>query len=198
MTTSFFERLRFVIALKKMSQKHLSEQLGVDKGTISRWRKKPPSIGNVMKICEVIGCNYEWLADGTGEPFPGVVQRAKIGAAELARQGVQIWPSLAEQDAGYNVQPSREDQDRKESINEEEAVEQTLYVLRSNTVYRGALLSNIRAFFRGVKKEEEMEGIGELLLKMQEKHESDMRELKELIKAKNEIDPQKRDKIANS
>lgn len=88
METSFIERLQLVIALKKISQKDLSELINVDQGTVSRWRRKPPSVANIVKICQVLGCDFNWLNYGTGEPFPSVVQQSKVGLAHLKEMGV--------------------------------------------------------------------------------------------------------------
>ena len=67
-----------------------------------------------------------------------------------------------------------------EAIDEDEAIEQTRYVLRSDTVYRGALVSNIRAFYQGVRREEEMAGVDEQMIDMQNKMDMMMQMLESL------------------
>ncbi len=65
----------------------------------------------------------------------------------------------------------------------EESFSMTIEVLESQTVYRSALASNVRAFHQAVKMEGEMHGVKDELQKMKEQHEADMAELKEMIRA---------------
>lgn len=186
MPSTFFERLQRIIAVKKMSQKRLSELLGVDQGTVSRWRKKPPSMANVVKICEEIGCDFNWLANGTGDPFPSVLQGARFAAKALANQGVPIRQVLAEQ-------RSADQPEQDEHFSMTEMVTMTVAVLESKTVYRSALALNIRAFHEAVQGEEEMGKVRDEVAELRK----EIRELREDLSVKRTEQAQKRDSQAN-
>lgn len=95
--------------------------------------------------------------------------------------------------------PEQDSQDDLFPFSEEEALEQTRYVIRSKTVYRSALLSNIRAFYQGVRREEEMEGMEKRMARMEDKHDADMAELKLLLRqALSHVDEQHLEKKSAS
>ena len=77
---------------------------------------------------------------------------------------------------GIAYQPETENPDGE--VSEEEIVNQTLAVIRSKTIYKSALLSNVRAFYQGVKREEEMVGINERINQMQKAMDTDRQEMK--------------------
>jgi len=125
--------------------------------------------------------NIDWLMTGKGQmatikndmyPFGFPENKNQQGNVRFSvsnRNGNEkvvatIQPGKTETDQGKNQQPSSEDQ---ETIDEEAMVEQTRHILRSETVYRGALVSNIRAFYQGVKREEEMAGLETRITQMQ-------------------------------
>ncbi|GEM_PF-1919538 len=93
--------------------------------------------------------------------------------------------------------PGEQVEASSQEISEEDAIEQTRYVIRSNTVYRSALLSNIRAFYQGVKREEEMLGVNERLEQMESKHALEMSSMQEkldrLLQAVGAAAPEKRE-----
>lgn len=149
---TFKKRLQYVIDMKNFSQRDLAGRLGVNEARVSEWlsgKISSPRRSTISRLSSILGCDVGWLANGTGEPFPGVVQRARIGAAELGRQGVPIWQALVaepipdKQPAG----PSRT-----------EMLLMTSRVLESNTVFRPALASNIEAFFQAVVGERAKQG----------------------------------------
>lgn len=75
-----------------------------------------------------------------------------------------------------------------ESFDEDQAIEQTRYVLRSDTVYRSALVSNIRAFYQGVKREEEMQGVEHNMKEMKDQ----LNRLEKMIESLGGLIPEKR------
>ncbi|MGV0961837.1 MAG: helix-turn-helix domain-containing protein [Limnohabitans sp.] len=115
MNILFFDRLQVLIALKKISQKQLSELIGVNERTVSRWRNKEPDIKNIVAISEATGCDLNWLRTGEGTPFQtndypasGLVRinsgmKPKILADNEMREPetkmVRMYRELAEMDA---------------------------------------------------------------------------------------------------
>lgn len=101
MENSFIERLRMVIALKKITQKKLSELIGVNERTVSRWRKTPPDLANVLAICDVTGCRFEYLNEGIGPMFGDNGQQEDFckRAQEKGSVGGKGYRELAELDA---------------------------------------------------------------------------------------------------
>lgn len=77
-----------------------------------------------------------------------------------------------------------------EEIPEEELIFMTRNVLRSNTVYRAALASNIRAFNQAVEGEKEMDD----MRKSMERMESGMNEMRDMMRQllARELDEKKR------
>lgn len=69
----FKERLQNLIDLKKISQRDLAENLRTNEARISEWltgKVSKPRRTTIIKIAEYFHCSTDWLADGTGEPFP--------------------------------------------------------------------------------------------------------------------------------
>ena len=56
-------RLKVVLAEKKRTNKWLSEQLGVDPATVSKWctNSAQPNLENLMEIAKVLEVNVEEL-----------------------------------------------------------------------------------------------------------------------------------------
>jgi len=56
-------RLKIVLVEKKRSNKWLSEQLGKDPGTVSKWCTNTcqPSLEMLLKIASILGVNYTEL-----------------------------------------------------------------------------------------------------------------------------------------
>lgn len=125
-----------------------------------------PTLGKIEKIARACNVTVGWLADGEGGPV---------------MQGTEQKTNISETET---------------DIPEQEIVDQTLYVIRSKTIYKSALLSNVRAFYQGVKREEEMQGVNEKLEQMEKKNDRAMEELKRLIL--NQGAQQKRDSAANA
>lgn len=56
-------RLKVVLAEKKITNKWLAEQLGKDQGTVSKWctNKCQPDLANLMKIAELLNVDLNEL-----------------------------------------------------------------------------------------------------------------------------------------
>lgn len=72
----FFERLQEVIDKKNLTQAELSAISGIEKATISRWKKltgnQLPGKRSLERIVLASGCTIEWLREGKGPMFqPG-------------------------------------------------------------------------------------------------------------------------------
>jgi hypothetical protein len=167
---------RVWLATGLRNQTELAHQLDIRPASISDAKKR----GNfpadwTIKLSLIYRINSIWILTGEG---PMMIEGAPV------------------------TKPQTEG--KEAPLSDAEALEQTAYILRSKTVYRGALLSNIRAFHQGVKREEEMQGVQETLAKMQAKYDADtarrdadMEELKRLIRDGGAA-PEKRDPAANA
>lgn len=69
MESSFWERLQRVMFEKKINQTELSDLVGIDNGTISRWKRRStaPKNSSIKKISEKLGCSFDWLKTGEEE-----------------------------------------------------------------------------------------------------------------------------------
>jgi transcriptional regulator with XRE-family HTH domain len=132
---------------KNISQVDIVGRTGTNKSTVSLWFNGhvKPNQKSIRMLADFIGCRYEWLATGDGSPFPP----QKDGED-------YVMPLKLEEECGEYRSGPNED---KGVLNENELIGQTKDVLRSNTVYRGALASNIKAFHKAVRGEKEMEDI---------------------------------------
>ncbi len=73
MASTFAERLRRLIDDKKISQAAVARGLEISPTRIIEWLSgevKKPQRKTLYKLCDFFGCDFEWLKDGTGEPFP--------------------------------------------------------------------------------------------------------------------------------
>jgi len=177
---SFSERFQHLIDSKKMSQADVSRALGFTEGMVSNFlsgKTKNPIRKTILKIADYFTCSPDWLATGEGEPFP-----------DTTLQAVDNW--LANEDRGFSelsehenaiamariVRKGRETMgvakkpDKEFSITE--MLEDTRIVLESDTVYRQALASNIRAFKQAVVNEEKMKTTDEKIDDLSQKVEA--------------------------
>lgn len=155
MTNLFFDRLQILIATKKLNQKQLSELIGVNERTVSRWRDKDPDIKNIVAISEATECSLDWLRTGEGpmfkyQPPPGDQVNFDLKAAKPKADNPA--PLISE-----------------ENFNMPEMVKMTMEILASETVYRSALASNIRAFHKAVNMEKEMNEVRQEISAMAER-----------------------------
>lgn len=186
----FKQRLQMLIDSKNLTQREVAEALEINEARVSEWlsgKVESPRRTSIKNIAKMFSCDFEWLAHGIGEPFPAGFKSTDYGQLGRITSGMPpksekvvmtIEPGPARK-KGSKIEEQQARQET-ESINEEEAIEQTRYILRSDTVYRGALHSNIRAFYQGVKREEEMAGVDEQMIEMQNKMDMMMQMLESL------------------
>lgn len=129
--STFRHRFRYLMQQKKVSPAEASRGMGVTEAMVSRWMSgdsQNPQKKSLYKISDYFGCNVAWLLTGDGPKY-------KERDRDLA--------------SGSGCNQSEDD------ISETEAIAMMLNVIRSKTIHRVALLSNIRAFNQAVEKEKE-------------------------------------------
>lgn len=155
----FSQRLQELLSAKGWKQQDLADLTHINKSTISRW------------ICEGL--------------TPGSGSLNKICSAFGCNYG---WLK----DGTGEMFPLRglgNEQLTGQQIDIPGMIKMTIAVLESETVYRAALASNIRAFHQAVEKESEMEGLKEKLEKMQ----AQIDELQRSINGSNDGNQKKRE-----
>ena len=93
---SFSGRLEIALQFRCIRKIYpLAISIGVDESAISRWRRgRPPSIENVVKLCDVLDLSVDWLLTGRGEmqaarrrpPDPGTTLTVEL--SRLPREQV--------------------------------------------------------------------------------------------------------------
>jgi len=81
----FSQRLKYLMDHKKINNITLSEGISVGSARITGWLNgsvKNPQTKTLYKMIDYFGCDYDWLKDGIGEPYP--------------EKRVQISPKLCE------------------------------------------------------------------------------------------------------
>lgn len=194
MDNKFIERLQVVLFEKKWNQSRLAEKTGIDIGTISRWKKKNinPQDGSIHKIVAATGCSLDWLQYGTGTPFPQKKDGNVVASIE---------PSPSKKKSAHQRQEKEISSPTESDWTISEMLTATTRVLESNTIYRGALVSNIRAFDKAVQMEIEMEGIKEDVKAMRKDNREmadRMERMEELLVSLGATAQEKRDSAANS
>jgi len=77
---------------KKIPQVDLANGIGVDRSMVSLWlnqKVKAPRRKTIVKVADFFGCDINWLANGTGEPFPDknkVTMTQHVGSAKNVSQ----------------------------------------------------------------------------------------------------------------
>ena len=191
---SFSQRFQHVLHVKKIKQNILASLLDVNQVTISRWKKQTdaPLEENIKKIAKVTGCNIDWLRDGNGEPFPKKKHGTVIESIE---------PSPGKKKSAHQRQEKEISSPTDSDWTISEMLTATTRVLESNTIYRGALASNIRAFDKAVQMEIEMEGIKEDVKAMRKDNREmadRMERMEELLVSLGATTQEKRDSAASS
>ena len=162
--------------LKLKNNKELAEYLGISPTRVYSWKK----YGKITDVGLILVKNPElnpgWLYTGEGEMLETGQKNNSIGKEQKILATIEPG-SARKKGVKAETQQARQE---TEAIDEDEAIEQTRYVLRSDTEYRGALVSNIRAFYQGVRREEEMAGVDEQMIEMQNKMDMMMQMLESL------------------
>jgi len=71
-------RLRRARKAKGLTQKQLAHACGVTKQSVSRWECGAKNMRSVHLFCvaRTLGYNSEWIALGTGDPYPDAARQA--------------------------------------------------------------------------------------------------------------------------
>lgn len=183
---TFSERLQRLAKEKNIFQADLVVALKKHSSTISKWWNGEivPGPKNIRLIAHFFDCNEEWLATGKGEPFP---------LPFTSYSPTQRVTELIAEEAMSQNDHEPEEQDH---LSISEMLVMTTVILESNTVYRSALASNVRAFYEAVKREEEMRSVDERLEEMQGENRmmsERMARMEEMLLSMGASVPQKRD-----
>lgn len=137
-------RLQQLIAKSGKDQKDIAKDLKVYESQLSKWAtgSTPPRKKTIAKIAKYFGCNYEWLVTGEGPMFVEEIPPKPVRKRLI---------STVEQGYGAKVEEKPRD-----AIDMPEMVKMTMVVLDSDSVYRSALATNVRAFYQAVINEGEM------------------------------------------
>lgn len=97
-----FERIRYLLKIKRYSQEVFAEYLGIPQTTLSRWLKEGgqknlfPHLEKLLELWSDV--NPEWLYRGLGEPFLEAAATAATSAesvmemqAKLERLEAELW-----------------------------------------------------------------------------------------------------------
>jgi len=187
---SFMQRIQLLIKHLDWTQKRLADTADIDEATISRWAKsgKVPTRKSLTKIANATGCSVEWLKSCQGEMMKSLVGKAADAAIDPLNEA-----------AGGSVEVYRKNiisSDFKIS----DMVNATIRILESDTVYKTALASNIRAFDNAVIQEadvDDLKGKIDILIQTQFAMKDEMAEMRrEIVSDKQKF--KKRDEQANS
>jgi len=128
---AFGERLKARRDLLGLTQDYLAQKTGISRAAIQAYESgKIPKGDYLLILSDLLDCSIDWLLKGT---------EARESAPSVAQPEPQAAPAPA---------PQPED-----DFKMTEMVTMTVEVLESETIYRTALASNIRAFHQAVRSE---------------------------------------------
>lgn len=151
-----------------LSQEEFSQRVGFNKNTIGNYERgeRTPDAVFIKTVCEKLGVSAEWLLWGHGPMRRGEVPET------TAQDTIQSQPPP--------VPPPGDD------FKMTEMVTMTVEVLESETIYRTALASNIRAFHQAVRSERTLARLEERMEQIEQSVEELKRENRELKQQKHE------------
>ncbi|MDD3814399.1 MAG: hypothetical protein PHZ02_07110 [Desulfocapsaceae bacterium] len=166
--------------------KGLAVFLNETEGRLYGWIRNGNIVDTGTILTKFPGVNIDWLKTGEGPMFTETqivspsTSHPTLNHKITARiePGRKTYPQKGQDKENKKTDPQQGiDQVKEDEFSETDIVNQTLAVIRSKTIYKPALLSNVRAFYQGVRREEEMEGIDKKMNKM----ENDMEEMKQML-----------------
>lgn len=171
---TYNERLQYLIGCKKIDQAMFAKLTGFHKSQISKWLSgstETPQRKTLLKISEFFGCNIDWLADGSGVPFPTNDNTAN---GDLTRINSGMYPRPPKQNE-YGVTKAelcggQEDDAKKEkpSLNGlNDDYHKKLSKILQNPKYRSAIIHNLEAFGNAAESDEEMNRMEEKMERME-------------------------------
>lgn len=128
---AFGERLKARRDLLGLTQDYLAQKTGISRAAIQAYESgKIPKGDYLLILSDLLDCSIDWLLKGTE-------------VRESAPPAAQPEPQAAQASA---PQP-------EEDFKMSDMITKTVEVLESDTIYRTALASNIRAFHQAVRSE---------------------------------------------
>ena len=192
MKSAFADRIRILIDAKKLSQRGFAEAIGANEARVSQWisgQTKNPRRTTLQKIAITFGCDLEWLATGLGIPFPthGDSTSGQTRPTHCVTTRPEEVASTSHSSKTVNLTQEQEEFTVREMVN------MTMEVLESDTDYKSALASCVRAFHKATRQEGEMKSVQEDIAEMRER----MERMEQMLLSLGAT-PEKRDKAANS
>jgi transcriptional regulator with XRE-family HTH domain len=186
---SFGERLRIIRKHMGLTQDNFAKILTIDGSYVSSIErgKATPSEAVIKDITTTYRINRNFLDSGELPIF--LVQPRK----QTSDQEATAPRSRTRMSHDIYFPGNAEEDDQPEHPSGSDMLFMTARVLESNTVYRSALASNIRAFFQAVQGEAEMNDMREKMDRLM----SDMAEMKDLIKALSKPEPPEKKQAGN-
>lgn len=137
----FGNRLKTLRINKGYTQLELGEKLGLKESAIqSHEYGQWPNRNNLQKYLDFYNCDEAWLMTGQGEPYPD--RQGSPVFSMRAQEPRQVAQPEPEYEPHGGWQPSNLGL-KKEEL---QLIGQVYEILRTDTIYRQALVSNIRAF----------------------------------------------------
>ena len=187
----------------------LTQLLQINERTLYAWIKRG-KIGNVASILKIFPyLNIDWLETGKGQMMVidkdnfhllSQAQQEENNVSSRANIVARIEPGnqRVKEILTTSQKSAKEEQQGDKQPSVSEMMEMTKIVLGSNTVYRSALASNVRAFYKAVVNEGEMEmlrdEIAEIRQTNKEMKESQLR-IEEMLRSLGAVE-QKRESAA--
>ena len=144
-----------------MEQDAAAYLLSVSVVTLSRYEngKRSAPDDTVKKMSSVYGVSLTWLLTGEG-PMQELHHVATGGAVGGGTADIDAHHTTTPaHPSGPDPPPPPDQEDDDKLPTAPQAIEMTREVLASRTIYRGALLQNIKAFHRAVQGEQEMSSL---------------------------------------
>lgn len=111
------ERFKLLASIKKINQIDISNELGIDRSTVSKWwnGKVKPRGKNIRILADYFGCDAEWFASGkgtmeiSGKPHPAsticnetTVQKSRAEFKNLCAKNLDILFDFIADEYGEN------------------------------------------------------------------------------------------------
>jgi len=205
MNDTISERLQYLARIKNVDQAQVAADNGFHKNVINRWwTGKTTNIRdtNLVTLAKYFHCEFDWLKHGRGPRIiitdENLKSTPKWAYTEEANNGNVImridrgpgWgkktfdgqkPDEFNVDVDDNISSSYVD----DKVDDEGDVGEEMHskldiIIKSKTVYRPAIISNIRAFHQAVLAEEDMQEIVKTLEGMKKTVEENNERMKRM------------------
>ena len=185
-------RLTTARNFKRLDQKVAAKKIGISPITLNRYEKnrREAPLVTVNLLAELYGVRAAWLLTGDGLMVNNLPEKSQDNSGWMPSKIKDSDRSPKADGPVPSVGSLLDNQEDNKDI-----FEMTRKVIDSQTVYRGALLSNIKAFYKAVQGEQEMDDFKRMYL--QDRAEWSRRFEELLSKIDQRGDSQKRDRQAN-